>query len=362
LNILQLCKYYPPVLGGIELVEKTISKAHSELNDNLTIVAFSDSANEASGEFSEKIYLIKQDVFFKSAPLNLKFIFKFRKIIEKHNIERIYVHLPNPFMHEVLKYSRNYLKKKKIEVIAVYHSDIVNQKMLGKLYNFYFSLNLNIYDRWICSSDNLWSSSAILKNLPERKKEIIPFCTEGNLIFKKREVFNGQLLAVGRLVPYKGFEFLINTINKTNYQLHIIGDGPEFLKLQKIAGKNIVLHRNIDDVKKKKLFDDCDLLIVSSINRAEAYGMIIVEAFEAGMPVVASNLKSGVTYLVQHEQTGLVFETKNEDQLINSIKRLENDSDLYKKISGNTRNFFDQNLSFSHFKTKIENLGRNINE
>ena len=357
MNVLQLCKYYPPILGGIELVEKNITKAHAELKDNVVIVAFSTSPKEILiGEFLETVYSIGQDIFFQSAPISFGFIFAFKNLIIKHKINRIYVHLPNPFMHEVLRISRLFLKKMNIEIVAVYHSDIVNQRFLGKMYNYYFSLSKNIYDYWICSSQKLWNSSPVLNNIDERKKRIVPFCTEGSIAFREREKFQGKLLAVGRLVPYKGFEFLINVINKTNFQLHIVGDGPEFENLKKIAGKNIVLHRRIDDSEKNLLFDQCDLLIVSSVNRAEAYGMIIVEAFEAGLPVVASNLDSGVTFLVQHEVTGLVFETLNEEKLIEQIKRLEQDEELYRRISNNTRVFYDEELSYLQFKLKIEQL------
>lgn len=356
MNILQLCKYYSPVMGGIELVEKTITKAHSDLKDNVVIVAFSNLNGDHVGDFSEKVYLVNQDIFFNSAPINFKFIFRFKELILKHKINRVYVHLPNPFMHEVLRFSKRFLKNMNVEVVAVYHSDIVNQKILGRFYDFYFSLNKDIYNRWICSSQNLWDSSPILKDIDIDKKAIIPFCTEGHLSFRSRDKFQGKLLAVGRLVPYKGFEFLINAINKTKYQLHIIGDGPELEKLEKCAGGNIVLHRRIEDAEKKILFDQCDLLIVSSINRAEAYGMIIVEAFEAGLPVIASDLDSGVTFLVQHEKTGLLFETKNEEQLIQAILRLEKDEKLYQEISMNTRMFFDSELSYEHFKNKIEKL------
>jgi glycosyltransferase involved in cell wall biosynthesis len=355
-NILQLCKYYPPILGGIELVEKTITKAHTDLGDNVTIVAFADEKKDLEGEFAESVYLVKQDVFFQSAPINFRFLFNFKDLLKKHSIERIYVHLPNPFMHEILRLNGSYLKKCGIEVVAVYHSDIVNQKVLGRIYDFYFSLSAGVYDKWICSSQKLWDTSTILNKQEKVKQRVIPFCTEEKFEYRERKSFKGKLLAVGRLVPYKGFEFLINAINQTNYELNIIGDGPEFEKLKQIAGKNIILHRRISDEAKKELFDKSDLLVVSSINRAEAYGMIIVEAFEAGLPVVSSNINSGVTFLVQNEKTGLTFEIKNEKELIKSIDRLAGDESLYNQISINTRRFFDSELSYKNFKDKIERL------
>lgn len=356
MKVLQLCKYYPPILGGIELVEKTITKAHTDLNDSVVIVSFNKKEGNDVGEFNEKIYLIKQDLFFKSAPINFKFIFKLQALLKEHAINRVYVHLPNPFMHEVVRFSAAFLKKNKIEVVAVYHSDIINQKLLGKLYTLYFSASKKVYDLWICSSQKLWNSSQVLKKIPDDKKKIIPFCTDGVMIYRPREKFKGKLLAVGRLVPYKGFEFLIEVINKTKYELNIIGNGPEFSKLHSMSNKNIVFHRDLNDQQKKDLFNQSDILVVSSINRSEAYGMIVVEAFEAGLPVVASNIDSGLTFLVQHEKTGLVFEIKNEEQLIQAIRRLENDSELYADISKNSKCFFDSELSYDNFRNKIKEI------
>lgn len=356
MNILQLCKYYPPVLGGIELVEKMLTKAHREIGDTVFIAAFADDEKICDGEFLEKIFFIREDFFFRSAPFSLSFILKFKKLLEKHKIERIYVHLPNPFMHEILRFHQSYLKKKGIELVAVYHSDIVNQKILGKFYNAYFSLSKKIYDKWICSSQKLWDSSQILKKLNGDKKRIIPFCTEGKIEYRERKKFSGKLLAVGRLVPYKGFDFLINTINQTNYELNIIGDGPEYKKLKKIAKKNITLHRQISDEEKNRLFNESDILIVSSINRAEAYGMIIVEAFEAGLPVIASNIDSGVTYLVQNKKTGLLYENKNATELLSKIENLKRDNFFYNQLSVGSRYFFDTELSYKNFKDKIQKL------
>lgn len=356
MNILQLCKYYPPTLGGIELVEKTITKAHTDLGDNVFIVAFYEESTSQVGAFCEHIKLIREDLFFKSAPINFRFIFDIRSLVIKHQIERVYVHLPNPYMHEVVKSSKAFLQKHRVEVVAVYHSDIVNQKILGKIYNLYFNFTKGFYDKWVCSSQKLWNSSTILKDIAENKKRIIPFCTDGVMTYIERVKFKGKILAVGRLVPYKGFDFLIRAINKTNYQLNIVGNGPEYKKLSELGNNNIVFHRGINDQQKKELFDQCDLLIVSSINRSEAYGMIIVEAFESGVPVISSNINSGVTYLVQHEATGLVFDIENEDQLLKSIKRLENDSHLYSSIARNSKCFFDNELAYPNFLAKIKNI------
>lgn len=343
-------------MGGIELVEKTITKAHRELKDEVHIIAFAKEKKEFRGEFGEDVININEDLFFKSAPFNFQLIFQLKTIVKTLKIHRIYVHLPNPYMHEVVRYAKMFLKDSGVVVVAVYHSDIVNQKFLGKIYNAYFKLTASTYDLWMCSSEKLWNSSQILNKLKKEQQRIIPFCTDGVINYRARKVFKGKCLAVGRLVPYKGFDFLLDALRDTEFELHIIGNGPELEKLKEKASKNIFLHRHLSDERKSELFNECDVLIVSSINRSEAYGMTIVEAFEAGMPVVASNINSGVTYLAQHEKTGLVFDIKNKEQLLHCLNRLKNEVGLFESLSHNARVFFEEALTFETFKEKIKNI------
>ena len=236
MKILQLSKFYPPILGGIELVEKMITKAHSILQDEVFIVAFKQKNENFSdkGEFKESIKWINLDVKLKSAPFNFSFISQFRNYVIDNKIERIYVHLPNPFMHELVRFNRHFLIENKVEVIAVYHSDIINQKILRFFYDKYFVRTADHYKKIIVSSDNLWKFSKILTKIPTNKKVIIPFCSEGNMKFTERNVFKGKILAIGRLVPYKGFKFLIESLNASEFELHIIGDGPLYQELFEI--------------------------------------------------------------------------------------------------------------------------------
>lgn len=356
-NVLQLAKYYPPILGGIELVEKMLTKAHVELQDQVFIIAFRNEHELASvGEFGEYVEWINADLEIKSAIFNWGFIFRFRQYIIKNKIQKIYVHLPNPYMHELVRINKSFLAKKNIIVHAIYHSDIVNQKILKFFYNKYFVATSDVYTNIIVSSEKLWSFSKVLKKISLDKKKVIPFCSEGLMTFTPRTSFKGKLVAIGRMVPYKGFEFLINAIKDTEFELHIIGDGPLFKFLKSIGGKNIFLHKRLSEIDKNRIIAESDLLIVSSINQAEAYGMTIVEAFESGLPVVASNIESGVTYLVQNNLTGRIFETLNKVSLLSEIRYFRDNRVEYMSISKNVRAFYERELSFNCFKERVKNL------
>lgn len=358
MRVLQLSKFYPPYKGGIELVAKMVTKSHIQLGDQVKIISFGDSTKNYIGEFGEEVSQVKTHLNLLSTPMNFSKIFFILNCIESHQFDIIYIHLPNPFMHLISKMIKNLSVNTKI--IGIYHSDIINQKILKNIYNSYFISTSNHYDKFMVSSDNLWKFSSTLKYVDVNKKSVIPFCTDESREYKYKENFTGKLLAIGRFVPYKGFEFLIKAINNTKYELTIIGDGPELNKLKKIAAKNIIFLGRASEEEKTKQLAQNDLLVMSSLNKSEAYGMIIVEAFEVAMPVIAPNIDSGVTYLCAHEERGLVYTIADAQSLLKSLGEIDNHPDHYRKYSKNARSFFDEKLSFEVFKANISQLTNNL--
>lgn len=353
LKILQLSKFYPPTMGGIELVAKMISKAHSDIGDQINVLSFGSGDKDYSGEFGENIHQLNSDIVFLSAPINYSFFFKFKKYINECKPDKIYVHLPNPYMHQMLWLFKGILKKQNIKISAVYHSDIVNHKFFGPMYDLLFNMTSAFYDEIICSSNKLWESSKVLQQRDLKLKKIIPFCIDGENPFVERKNFSGNLLAIGRFVPYKGFAFLIDAIRDTDYHLNIIGDGPLKDSLSQNLPENVKLLGRISDEEKRKLMQESDLLVLSSINRAEAFGMIIVEAFECGMPVIASNINSGVTFLAKDNERGKVFEILSKKSLLCALNVFNKNPELLSKYSNNSRKFFEENLTYEKFKENI---------
>lgn len=350
-KILQLSKYYPPYKGGIELVAKMISKAHCEDHSDVHIFSYGHESKEYVGEFGENVFQFRSLITMKSTPGSLFYCYRLKKEVKK-NYERIYVHLHNPFTHLALWLAMLFGPVSG-KIIGVYHSDVINQKRLAPLFHWFFLKTSSIYDSFIVSSENLWNSSPVLQKIDSRKKRVIPFCTEGGNQLTKRERFSGKLLAIGRLVPYKGFDFLVETLKSSHYDLTIIGSGPLYDQLNAIKGPRIKILPSVSDQEKHHLIAQSDALIVPSINRAEAYGMIIVEAFENGLPVICSDIETGMTFLVKDQQTGLTFRRLDSAGLLTCLKKFETDSGLYKKISHQCHQFYLEQLVFSVFKEKI---------
>lgn len=352
MKILQLSKFYPPTHGGLEVVAEFFSRASVALGHDVTVLSVGEESKNYSGRYRERVIQCKTDVTLKSAPFSLRFAREFLRELKETNL--LLVHLPNPYTHLLLRIFRKAIREHSIRVIGIYHSDVINQAMLREAYDVHFKSTLDIYDGFVCSSHKLRKSSSILSVLPEEKISVIPFCVDVRSPIRNRTPSGPKrFLSIGRMVPYKGFEFLVNAFRSLPYELTIVGGGPLLSSLKSQAPKNVHFTGEISDEEKDRLFEHHHALIVASINRAEAYGMTIVEAFGHGLPVIASDIDTGVTFLVQNELTGLTFPILSESDLIAQVERCARDTELHTNLSKNCSQFYDSELSYAAFEKNL---------
>jgi rhamnosyl/mannosyltransferase len=145
------------------------------------------------------------------------------------------------------------------------------------------------------------------------------------------------ILSVGRLVYYKGFEYLIRAMQQVRGRLIIIGDGPLNQKLSQLVaelglGDKVVLAGEIQNADVTPYYHAADLFALASVARSEAFGIVQIEAMAAGIPVVNTALDSGVPFVSLHNQTGLTVPPENPDALAAAINRLLDDQSLRQSL------------------------------
>ena len=141
-----------------------------------------------------------------------------------------------------------------------------------------------------------------------------------------------SVLAVGRLDKVKGFDLLIKSWKLIcddvgEWRLRIVGSGQEEDNLKRICEEFDV--RNIEFIPQqfdiKQYYIDSSIYVMSSIE--EGYGMVVIEAMECGLPIVAFD-NVGAKFLVKHGKNGLVCRTGDIATLSTNLKKLIDDFNL----------------------------------
>ena len=133
-----------------------------------------------------------------------------------------------------------------------------------------------------------------------------------------------DILYVGRLSKEKGVNVLIDAFRdlKENFlRLHIVGDGPEnkFLKELARTDERIVLHGEVRGGEINKFYEISDILVIPSICH-EVFGVVIIEAFSFGVPVIGSNI-GGIKEIIQDGYNGFLFDSGNAKSLKDILKK-----------------------------------------
>ena len=145
------------------------------------------------------------------------------------------------------------------------------------------------------------------------------------------------IVACGRLVQYKGFDFLLRAIRHVDAHLYIIGTGPLEAELQDIAKAADVADRvtfagYLSRERQRQAFGAADLFVLPSINVAEAFGIVQLEAMCSGIPVVNTNLPTGVPWVARDGFEGLTVAPRDEAALAAAMSRLLDDPALAKRL------------------------------
>ena len=158
-----------------------------------------------------------------------------------------------------------------------------------------------------------------------------------------------RLTTIANLIPGKGVDIIIQAMgrleNLTDFSLSVIGDGPERERLEKLSASIGVAARvkftgSISPTDIPSYLATTDLFILASFS--EGRPNVILEAFAAAVPVVASNI-DGVNELVAHGTTGLLFKAGDPQDLARQIQRLYSDNKLLSTMKTAARRYIEEN-------------------
>ncbi|MBU8869492.1 MAG: glycosyltransferase [Gemmatimonadales bacterium] len=277
---------------------------------------------------------------FNSQPLTFSLLSLLRREIESFAPDLVHIHLPNPLATAVWSLLAE-LRSGHMPALAVWHhADVTRQRMGGVLVRPMTRQFLG-RARGICtSSRSLLANSVELAGL-EDKVAVIPFGIRSHPWSGVKASRDGPFLFLGRLVPYKGLPVLIEAVRKVpEADLVIVGEGPVKEELEELVSagnleRRVSMVGSLEQSDIVRLMSRARALVLPSIDSSETFGLVQLEAMASGVPVVATDLPTGVPEVGVDGETGLLVPPGDPDALAGALRKLLTDPDTVGRLGRN---------------------------
>ncbi len=318
----------PDSKGGVEQTINQIAVSVASLGvctDVLSLTLKRVPRSISMGSYT--IYRARQNIKLASTGFSVSAIWRFRALVKSADV--IHYHFPWPFM-DVL----HFLCRVKKPTIVTYHSDIVRQKFLLKLYKPLMHLFLSSVDRIVATSPNYLATSEVLSKYKEKvsvipiglDKSSYPVPSADRLSHWRGLIGPRFFLFIGVMRYYKGLHILMDAAKGTDYPIVILGAGPVEQEIQAHAKRlgltNVHFLGALADEDKVALLTLCFAVLFPSHLRSEAFGISLLEGAMYGKPMISSEIGTGTTFINIANATGLVVPPSDPDALRHAMRHL----------------------------------------
>jgi len=337
LRILHLGKYYAPVRGGIETVVETLCRGETVWADSSALVLNKglfttlERVDDVDVRRVGSVATVGAVSLAPTLPLWLS----------RAQADVLVLHEPNPMA--LVAY---FIARPSIPLVVWYHSEVIRPAWKYRLlYEPLLEFALRRAARIVVASPPMRDVPAL--RAYRDKCAVVPF---GLRLERYAEGAHAQrrigtrptFLFVGRLVGYKGLDVLLKALRGLDAETVIIGDGPLRGALEQMAAALALRDRVrfLGEVTADQLlawYHACDALVLPSVTRQEAFGMVQLEAMLCGRPVISTDLATGVSWVNQHGQTGLVVPPGDVSELRQALVRLIENRDLRLRLGAAAR-------------------------
>jgi rhamnosyl/mannosyltransferase len=347
MRILQLAKYYPPAPGGIETFVRDLSHAlTAQGHDNLVLAhRFEKTEPESLEGPMGRVLRVPSLGELMYAPMAPGYPFRLHALLRDFKPDMLLVHMPN------LSGFWPLLMPVKCPMVVYWHSDVVfpPEKRLHNLayagYSFFEQKLLKRAHKVIATSEPYLAFSRPLR-LFKHKCTVIPLgidplripdiAARDELAVRARLLGDANVRYVysaGRFAHYKGFDRLVRGAARTREEhpelkYVIAGDGETrsaVLRLIRDLGleSHVFCPGRVDDREYWALMRGCELFCLPSIERTEAFGIVLLEAMAMGKPCISTSIPgSGTGWVNRDGETGVVVKPDDVEGLAAAIMKL----------------------------------------
>lgn len=363
LRALHVGKYFPPYAGGMETVLRDLMASLARRGVRSGALVHRSGLSLFSSEESfqvdqEELPITRAAVWLRLlfTPISPTFPVLLHRMIKRHSPDILHLHMPNVSVFWALLLP----SARRLPWLIHWQSDVpVSRHKLGLrlFYHFYKPFEramLAHADIIIVTSPPYLESSEPLARF-RSKCAIVPLgldpdnLADATCTDLKNDDHRLRVLAIGRLTYYKGFEYLVRAASMTpGAVFHLVGSGELENSLKRLATKlgvddRVTFHGKVTAQQLAEHYAHCDCLCLPSIERTEAFGMVLLEAMYFSKTTVATDVPgSGMGWIVDDGVTGLKVPIADAGALAAAFRQLQANRDTLARLGKNGRRKFDR--------------------
>lgn len=360
MRVLQVYKdFFPPTPGGVERCISSLCLALRGWADVRVLISSRGPFGGRDVRDGVEVFTVPEFGRALSTPFNPTLPHWLRRLAS----DVYHLHCPNP-MAEVAWL----LARPRGPLVVSYHSDVIRQARTFALYRPLYLRFLARAKAILVAAPQIVSGSPILSRFKERCR-VIPWAIDTDrlaldsvreeAVAALRARIGGRfVLFVGRLIYFKGLEYLLEAMRRVDGRLVIVGDGPLRRALRdqtSAAGLNgrVTFVGAVSEADLPTYLHACDLLVLPSSHRSEGFGLVQLEAHACGKPTVCTEVGTGTSYANLDGITGLVVPARDPGALAEAINHLLRDESLRQRLGEAARERAHRDFSLERLRDAV---------
>ncbi len=354
--------YYPDSMGGIEQVIFQIAEGCTPRGFDAEVLFLSERGAARNEMLAHHVtHRSRLDLHVASTGFSLSAFKDFAELAAEADL--IHYHFPWPFMDLV-----HFASRVRKPTVVSYHSDIVKQKYLLRLYEPLMNRFLGSVDAVVASSPNYAQSSPVLRRLGD-KVRIIPYGLDeatypipdaSRLAHWRQQVGDRFFLFVGALRYYKGISYLLEAAKLSGSPVVIVGGGHLEMELKaqavKLGLNQVHFVGGLPDEDKAALLQLCTGFVFPSHLRSESFGISLLEAAMYGKPMISCDIGTGTSFINLDGVTGRLVSPRDAHALAKAMGEIQSNPELAAEWGRNARARYQQVFSVHGMATAYAGL------
>ena len=373
MRIAQVSPWFSPHFGGVESHVRSLSRELARRGHEVTVVTSQHdrtlSAEETVDGF--RVVRVRPRFIFMQTPITPRM----RGSLRALSADVVHAHSPPPLASH---YAGAVASERGIPYVVTYHCDVELPSAFGSVVESIYRRSLgadtlrNANQVIVTTRTYAATSRAIWRYNPS----VIPNAVDhrrfrpdvdGSAVRAKLRIPPEVpiVLLVGRIVPHKGVEHFVEAARYVpDARFLVAGGGSSLDAMKRLALSMGVEDRvrflgRISDDRLPEVYAACDVFVLPSVSRLEAFGIVALEAMSTGKPVIVADIP-GVREIIEDGRDGLLADPVNPRDLAEKIRRLLSDPEGRQTMGARGREKVLESFSIERVTDRIEAVYRAI--